>query len=89
MLKRTSDIRNDRSVSNSGSKNHLMKTTPNINTKISTPNPPRKTEYKPPVRPVNSSHQINNNTNSRNNAPYRPGNTRRSNDSGSVRSAST
>lgn len=54
MLKKTSDIRNDRNISSSGEKTTLLKTTPNIKT----PAPPRKTEYKPPVRPVASSHQI-------------------------------
>ena len=54
LLKKTSDIRNDRSVSGSNSKNNLLKTTPNIKT----PAPPRKNEYKPPIRPVASSHQV-------------------------------
>jgi len=39
----------------------LLKTTPNINTQLI----PRKTEYKPPVRPVVSSHIMNNATGSR------------------------
>lgn len=87
LLKRTSDIKNDRSVSNSAGKNQLLKTTPNI-----TPVPPRKTDYKPPARPVVSSHQIgaNNNRsqNLRNTGPNRFNNTTKSNDSSSVRSAS-
>ena len=89
LLKRTSDVRNDRSTSNSAAKNQLLKTTPNI-----TPVPPRKTDYKPPARPVVSSHQIGaNNTNNRSQnlrstGPNRFNNTTKSNDSSSIRSAS-
>lgn len=85
LLKKTSDIRNDRSASNSNSKNNLLKTTPNIKT----PAPPRKTEYKPPVRPVVSSHQI-----AKNNSQTKQGysnnrNTYQRNDTGPLKSAST
>lgn len=67
----------------------MLKTTPNI-----TPVPPRKTDYKPPARPVVSSHQIGGNSNNksynmRNTGPNRFNNTTKSNDSSSVRSAST
>jgi len=55
--------------------------------------PPRKTDYKPPARPVVSSHQIGANTNNRsqnlrNTGNNRFNNTTKSNDSSSVRSAS-
>ena len=62
LLNRTSQNKpekNERSLS--GAKNELLKTTPNINTQLI----PRKTEYKPPVRPVVSSHVLNNATGSR------------------------
>jgi hypothetical protein len=53
LLKKTSDLSYNRNIN----KNNLMKTSPNINT---TPTAQRKTtnDYKPPVRPVVSSHQI-------------------------------
>lgn len=83
-------MRNERSHSGSADKNSLLKTTPNIKT----PLPPRKTDYKPPVRPVVSSHL--NNQPARN--PTRnpilsqtqnnPGSYRRQTDSASVKSTS-
>lgn len=87
LLKRTSDIRNDRSLSGSGDKNHLLKTTPNIKT----PAPPRKTEYKPPVRPVASSHLNNqaNRTTMNNRTQNVSGSYRRGTDSASLKSTST
>jgi hypothetical protein len=51
----------------SGAKNELLKTTPNINTQLI----PRKTEYKPPVRPVVSSHIMNNNPTGSRQSPAR------------------
>ena len=87
LLKRTSDIRNDRSLSGSGDKNNLLKTTPNIKT----PAPPRKTDYKPPVRPVASSHINNqaNRTNNMHNRTQNSGGYRRQTDSASLKSTST
>lgn len=87
LLKRTSDIRNDRSLSGSGDKNNLLKTTPNIKT----PAPPRKNEYKPPIRPVASSHTNNNQANRTTNPASRTQNSgyRRQTDSASLKSTST
>ena len=87
LLKRTSDVRNDRSLSGSGDKNNLLKTTPNIKS----PAPPRKTDYKPPVRPVVSSHMGNqaNRTTNVQNRTQNSGGYRRQADSASIKSTST
>lgn len=80
LLKKTSDIRNDRN--NSNSNKNLLKTTPNIKT----PAPPRKTEYKAPVRPVVSSHQMKNEQKPP--AYNRTYNQMKRSDSGSIKSVS-
>jgi hypothetical protein len=52
LLKKTSNAVSTRN------KDHLLRTTPNININ-NTPNINRKSnDYRPPVRPINSSHQI-------------------------------
>ena len=68
LLKKTSEMSYNRN------KNSLMKTSPNINMTSGSPNVTRKTnEYRPPVRPVVSSHQTTKNIPTHNNNYVRPG----------------